>query len=933
MSSAPFEDSKTPLKSEEENLAHHKAVQQDVKDAIETLTLPKTNDDVQRAIDGLKDIPDEDLQEFLDDEDFMKGLDVVDAWEGEEDRHQVTTKQSNSRAKNREHRKTSRSSNNRDKEKIKREEKKLDEVRRDPSKSTKDIEKDKMRTKKDSESKILAEKEKAIKHLLDSENVVPPGTEAEAIQNIADKQNLERTNPRVARNKERRRSTERHKVSPYRRKSSDRIRISPHRRRTPGVFSPDRRRSPLKISSERRRSPIRISTEKRRSPLKLNTDHRTSHRSPLLISPDRRRSPRKHSPDRLRRLSWERRTSTDRRWSSERRRRCGDANERDLKLSSRRSRSRDRHRSRSTDRHRSRYSRSPGGHRFSPRRRSHSHNRSPDRRRKRSPFINEITRQFGNEGIIPPGQMNPGFMQPPMPGLPTLIGAPVYSDQDPGRPPYMHHPGPPGMPIQGGHPNFMSFEQHPPGPMLFDPMPILQPPQPDYAAGPVMYNQPTPGPMQPMLRPSLLPLPVPSPQPVPPPGSGDQPNMVFNQHCMPTLQQPPGFQPLEASRHSNSPPRSSTSHNYKDPRSTAPYNGLRTSQDRLKTPEPPVISNSKPFEKTSLSSLLEASVSAKDSTGVPVLYPGFKPEILRHCENALRDLPSEDPRLKMKGRFFFDPKQDDQQSDQEEHASNSILLRRGRNKIYWDEEEELQHAYSKKVGHQMHQKICQTEDVETGTKFVQATVTMVDFGVQVYPYDLHQPVQEEKRPIMDRLDWNTRETFDYTPKIREADDLRWSLSNSSQKRPWTRNSSPSGRSNDRDISPMDNPVCSSDHGSRSMGSPVRGRDHFLTHRGSRHDHYSRDSFTTYRRSMEDHDDFHESRSEHSRGESPMAMDDSGEEIELEQDGYQRGSDWRGRGFVSRGKQNMYKARGNPRGKYLGGRSPFRGSRGGFRGKF
>lgn len=48
------------------------------------------NDDVQRAIEGLREIPDEELKEFLDDEDFMQGLDVVDAWEGDEDKNRDT---------------------------------------------------------------------------------------------------------------------------------------------------------------------------------------------------------------------------------------------------------------------------------------------------------------------------------------------------------------------------------------------------------------------------------------------------------------------------------------------------------------------------------------------------------------------------------------------------------------------------------------------------------------------------------------------------------------------------------------------------------------------------------------------------------------------------------------------------------------------------
>lgn len=50
-------------------------------------SLKSTSDDVQRAIKGLREIPDEELKEFLDDEDFMEGLDVVDAWERDEDKN------------------------------------------------------------------------------------------------------------------------------------------------------------------------------------------------------------------------------------------------------------------------------------------------------------------------------------------------------------------------------------------------------------------------------------------------------------------------------------------------------------------------------------------------------------------------------------------------------------------------------------------------------------------------------------------------------------------------------------------------------------------------------------------------------------------------------------------------------------------------------
>lgn len=54
---------------------------------LEDPLLKSTSDEVQRAIKGLREIPDEELKEFLDDEDFMEGLDVVDAWEGDEDKN------------------------------------------------------------------------------------------------------------------------------------------------------------------------------------------------------------------------------------------------------------------------------------------------------------------------------------------------------------------------------------------------------------------------------------------------------------------------------------------------------------------------------------------------------------------------------------------------------------------------------------------------------------------------------------------------------------------------------------------------------------------------------------------------------------------------------------------------------------------------------
>lgn len=68
------------------NNVKNEVINQKQSDNKKESTLKSTNEDVQRAIEGLKDIPDEELQEFLDDEDFMEGLDVVDAWEGDEEK-------------------------------------------------------------------------------------------------------------------------------------------------------------------------------------------------------------------------------------------------------------------------------------------------------------------------------------------------------------------------------------------------------------------------------------------------------------------------------------------------------------------------------------------------------------------------------------------------------------------------------------------------------------------------------------------------------------------------------------------------------------------------------------------------------------------------------------------------------------------------------
>ncbi|XP_017886243.1 actin cytoskeleton-regulatory complex protein pan1-like isoform X2 [Ceratina calcarata] len=883
--------------SVKDNNGKHKQVES-------TGLLKSTNEDVQRAIEGLKEIPDEELQEFLDDEDFMQGLDVVDAWEGEEEKskNEIDSKSSN---RDQEHKRPSRERHRRERkgshsrERSKREERKYEEIRRDPLKSTKDIERDKIRTKRDNESKLLAEKEKAIKHLLDSDNVVPPGTETEAIQSIAERQNMEQQAQMHTRYKIRvRKSLDRPRGSPVRRRSPDRVRLNSPRRKSPLLLTPERGRSPF---TERHRSPGRFSPEKRRSP-RFN-----ARRSPFGFSPDRRRSP-------MRRPSWERRTSSDRRWSSERHRRRANVHERRS-----RSRERQRSRSRSMERLRRKSSRSPI-RRYSPRRRSRTRSRSVERRRKRSPFINELTRQLRSEAIAQHANTT-GYS---VDNIAPLMNN-VYKEAEP-RPlmqsmPYIHQTGlpPPPMPPSVVPPPapapFINFENVPPT-MNFDPVPMSHPlPQTEYVSGPVMYNQGNqPGHRQPLLQ---------TPDPTSPQQHEQPPSTVVD-HVQPypaTSRQSP-IQSFDFSIKKDSIGAGSSGYRERS-RYADSYNGYHGSrEERLKTPEPPVISDTKQFEKTSLSSLLEASVSAKDSTNLPVLYPGFKPEILRHCSHALRELPLEDPRLKMKGRFFYEPRLQNVKIEQDLFASNSILLQKNTSKVLWEEEEENTTPFVK-LNVQTHQKICQTDETETSTKLVQATVTMEDFEMQVYPQDLQQAAKEEKRPIMDRLDWNVRETVDYSSKFRQVEDLRYSL-NSSQKRNWNRNTSPHRRNDERE-----HRLESADRGSRSIDSPIRSRDSYSGHKESR-EHY-RDRYSPgYRHSLDERDDFHDSRSEHSRGESPMMLDTSAEELELEHTFQRGGTEWHSRGKMSRGRSSPLVKPHVYRGKHSGGR-PYRGR--GFRGKF
>lgn len=247
------------------------------------------------------------------------------------------------------------------------------------------------------------------------------------------------------------------------------------------------------------------------------------------------------------------------------------------KLSGRRSRSRSAERPR-------RYSRSPVDR---PARRSRTRSRSPERR-KRSPFINEIVRQFRNEGLnssatgFPVAAANPAPMmnQPPLNHqfVPQEVrrismgGAPVPVHQVPAAPSYgglLPHPGT----------SFMNFEARPvQAPVVpFDHQIQLQPTE--YAAAPVLYNQQQQPCPVPIGGPSgHYPAPVPSPQPVPAPKmvspimnarAGYYPD---HQIAAKPLPGPSVVEQLEQRRR----------------RSVSPSH--RRQKERLRTPEPPVIS-------------------------------------------------------------------------------------------------------------------------------------------------------------------------------------------------------------------------------------------------------------------------------------------------------------------------------------------------------
>lgn len=189
----------------------------------------------------------------------------------------------------------------------------------------------------------------------------------------------------------------------------------------------------------------------------------------------------------------------------------------------------------------------------------------------------------------PPTQPPPSQPPPPPPSV---------------APPYVHPTGltPPlpsaMIPPMSSGPPFINFEPVPAATPLmnFEPMPppsLVPTMTPtSYASGPILYNQPNAAaPPPPVMCSPLLPIPTPSPQPVPPPMM-DHAHMSYNSsYTIPFIQQPPvQFEPpKKPSNHSTIPSTSSQSYT-----ESSSYNeAYSPHQERVKTPEPPIISKSK----------------------------------------------------------------------------------------------------------------------------------------------------------------------------------------------------------------------------------------------------------------------------------------------------------------------------------------------------
>lgn len=332
----------------------------------------------------------------------------------------------------------------------------------------------------------------------------------------------------------------------------------------------------------------------------------------------------------------------------------------------------------------------------------------------------------------------------------------------------------------------------------------------------------------------------------------------------------------------------------------------------------------------------------------------------------------------MKGRFFYDSKSEDEEiSKQPDYLSNSILLQKNKTNMLWLTNDKKIDSSKNTV--ETHQKYCQTE-IEYNDVSVQTSIEMIDFCVQVCPGDLKlspsPSPREDKRPIMDRLDWNVRDHIDYGQ--READDLRWSLS-SNQKRSYKRTLSPDDdiiRQNIVDINQRNfvviNHNIDNNNFNQNLERPIRDglspsphdyRPHSPLHnrndtfddspyRSNRtnYNQHNNDRYSpNFRRNIDNYDD---NVSQHSRNRSPDIIeernddddhhhhrhgddDDVDDDVQvLDNDTFTRESSWRERGSNKTfGSSTNLSHKSRPsRGKFTPGRS-FRARGNSYRGRY
>lgn len=218
--------------------------------------------------------------------------------------------------------------------------------------------------------------------------------------------------------------------------------------------------------------------------------------------------------------------------------------------------------------------------------------KSPEHRRKRTPFIESLARQLRDTPIVAPDSINQGYMNPPLRGIQSQQQQPLLG---PGPGPGSGHPqisGPPQhyMPLQESlppiNPSYIPYDNMAPAgsSMNFEQLPMHSISQPDYTAPAVIYNQSNPVPIHNTpSRSAFAPVMSRSPQPVPAPPI-DQ-SMLFHQQVSTPMQASPSPQPE----------RIDSGHHVYSEHSSSVYTGGHSSsrRDRLKTPEPPVISKSK----------------------------------------------------------------------------------------------------------------------------------------------------------------------------------------------------------------------------------------------------------------------------------------------------------------------------------------------------